>query len=100
MTNGFGLDHLPYGVARHEGRDLVGVRLEDDVVDLAALAKVSPADVDPSMFAGPDLTRLMAAGPRVWAAVREWLRATLVDSSAGRIPLADVEMRMPFAVAD
>lgn len=100
MSTGFGLDHLPYGVVTHLGRELVVVRLEDDVVDLAALAAVSPPGVDPSVFAGPGLGPLMAAGPEVWAAVRSWLQETLTSSSAGRIPLAEVEPRMPFAVAD
>src|SRR5688572_16241213 len=99
MTTGFGLEHLPYGVATHQGRELVVVRVEDDVVDLAALDAAAPA-FDPLLFAGPDLAALMAAGPQVWADVRSWLQATLPDSSVGRIPLAEVEMRMPFAVAD
>jgi fumarylacetoacetase len=101
MTAGFGLDHLPYGVVADGGRELVVVRLGDDVVDLAALAAVSPPGVDPAVLAGPTLAPLMAAGPDVWTAVRSWLQDTLdADSSVGRIPLAEVEMRMPFAVAD
>jgi fumarylacetoacetase len=101
MTGGFGLDHLPYGVASHQGRELVVVRLEDDVVDLAALSAASPPSFDVAALAGPDLSPLMAAGADVWAAVRSWLQATLAaDPTTGRIPLAEVEMRMPFAVAD
>jgi fumarylacetoacetase len=96
---GFGLDHLPYGVVAHQGRELVVVRLDDEVVDLAALDASAPA-FDPLLFAGPDLSPLMAAGPEVWSAVRSWLQETLSDSSVGRIPLAEVEPRMPFAVAD
>lgn len=97
--SGFGLDHLPYGVVAHQGRELVVVRLEEDVVDLAALDAAAPS-FDPLLFAGPDLGPLLAAGPDVWAAVRSWLQETLVDSSVGRIPLVEVEPRMPFAVAD
>jgi fumarylacetoacetase len=99
MTTGFGLDHLPYGVVGHQGRELVVVRLEDDVVDLAALDAVAPS-FDPLLFAGPDLSALLAAGPQVWAAVRSWLQETLTNSSVGRIPLSEVEPRMPFVVAD
>ena len=100
MTD-FELDHLPYGVVAHQGREIVVVRLDDDVVDLAALdASSSSPSFDPLMFAGPDLGPLMAAGPEVWSAVRGWLQETLPSSSAGRIRLADVEPRMPFAVAD
>ncbi|MER6938320.1 fumarylacetoacetase [Nocardioides sp. NPDC127514] len=98
--SGFGLDHLPYGVVTHQGRRLVVVRLEDEVVDLATLAASSTPSYDPSLFAGPDLAPLMAAGPEMWSAVRSWLQSTLATSSAGRIPLAEVEPRMPFAVAD
>src|SRR3546814_4735727 len=52
---GFGLDHLPYGVVTHQDRQLVVVRLEDEVVDLAALAASSTPSYDPTVFAGPDL---------------------------------------------
>ncbi|WP_332667472.1 fumarylacetoacetase [Aeromicrobium sp.] len=100
MSHGFGLDHLPYGVVAHQGRDLVVVRLGDDVIDLAGLAASSAPPFDPAVLAGPGLAPLMAAGPGVWAVVRSWLQATLADSSASRIPLAEVEPRMPFAVAD
>lgn len=101
MSNGFGLDHLPYGVVAHQGRELVVVRLEDEVVDLAGLAASSAPPFDPSVLAGPGLAPLMAAGPGVWAVVRSWLQATLAaDSTTARIPLVEVEPRMPFAVAD
>lgn len=101
MSHGFGLDHLPYGVVTHRGRELVVVRLGDEVVDLAALAAASPPGVDPAVLAGPGLAPLMAAGPAVWAAVRSWLQATLAaDSMTARFPLGEVEPRMPFAVAD
>ncbi|MEU0265052.1 fumarylacetoacetase [Nocardioides sp. NPDC006303] len=98
--SGFGLDHLPYGVVTHQGRQLVVVRLEDEVVDLASLAASSTPSFDPSVLAGPELAPLMAAGPGTWSAVRAWLQSTLFTSSAGRIPLAEIEPRMPFAVAD
>jgi len=98
---GFGLDHLPYGVVTHQGRRLVVVRLHDDVVDLAALAAASRLDADPAILAGPDLGPLMAAGPQTWAAVRAWLQESLAtDSTTARIPMGEVEMQMPFAVAD
>jgi fumarylacetoacetase len=100
MSTGFGLDHLPYGVVAHQGRELVVVRLEDEVVDLAALAAAEPPPFGRAVVGGATLTPLMAAGHEVWAAVRSWLQETLAHSSVGRIPLADVEPRMPFAVAD
>ncbi len=97
---GYGIDHLPYGVASHQGRALVVVRLDDDVVDLGVLAAASPPGFDPAVLAGPSLAPLMGAGPAVWAAVRAWLQETLPNEPAGRMPLSAVEMRMPFEVAD
>ena len=91
--SGFGLDHLPYGVVAHQGRELVVVRLEDEVVDLAALDAAAPS-FDPLLFAGPDLGPLLAAGPEVWSAVRSWLQDTLAElvgrsDPAGRGRAAD-----------
>ena len=68
MTNpeesGFGLDHLPYGVFSVAGDKLrVGVRLEDQVLDLAA-ATGRPE------FEQPSLNAFMALGPQVWAETR------------------------------
>jgi fumarylacetoacetase len=102
MSAGFGLDHLPYGVVTHDGRDLAVVRLEDDVIDLAALADASPRPgVDRTVLAGATLAPLMAAGPQAWADVRAWLQDELAaDPTTARIPLVDVEPRMPFAVGD
>ncbi|MGA8987351.1 fumarylacetoacetase [Aeromicrobium sp.] len=103
MSAGFGLAHLPYAAVSHAGREFVAVRLGDDVIDLAALAVISPppAGVDVSVLAAPDLGALMAAGPDTWAGVRAWLQGSLLSGpTAASIPLADVEPRMPFAVAD
>ncbi|AXT85991.1 fumarylacetoacetase [Aeromicrobium sp. A1-2] len=102
MSAGFGLAHLPYAAVTYAGRELIVVRLGDDVIDLAALASASPPPgVDPAVLATPDLGALMAAGPRVWAAARTWLQDVLASgTSTARIPVAEVVTRMPFAVAD
>jgi fumarylacetoacetase len=85
----------------HAGRDLVVVRLGDEVVDVAALAAVAPPpEFDLTVLEGPDLGPLLAAGPVVWGAVRAWLQDVLVDEPTGHLPLVDIEPRLPFAVAD
>jgi fumarylacetoacetase len=68
----------------------VGWREGDAVVDLAAAAL---GDV----FAAPSLNAFMAEGPRAW---NEALAAIDGLSKAERIPLADVQLHLPFAVGD
>jgi fumarylacetoacetase len=94
MTDdGFGLDHLPYGVfSPVGGTPRVGVRLGDAVLDLAA-ATGRPE------FAAPSLNALMALGPAAWAATRVEARGLLEDGAA-TIPLRDVELHLPIEVAD
>jgi fumarylacetoacetase len=93
----FGLDNLPYGVFSVGGAPpRVGVRVSDSVLDLAAAL----AD---EVFEAPSLNPFMATGPARWAAVR----ARITELLAGRaVPdaavfsLAEVELRLPFEVAD
>jgi fumarylacetoacetase len=93
----FGLDNLPYGVfSAGSGPPRVGVRVADSVLDLAALLR-------DEVFAAPSLNPFMATGPARWAAARA--RITEL-AAAGSIPdsavhsLAEVELRLPFEVAD
>jgi fumarylacetoacetase len=93
---GFGLDNLPYGVfSPAGGAPRVGVRLGDDVVDLAAL-------LDDPVFAAPSLNAFMAQGRDRWTQVREQiterLAAGVPDGAAH--PVADVRMHLPVDVAD
>ena len=93
----FGLDNLPYGVFSAGGAPpRVGVRVADSVLDLAAAL----AD---DVFAAPSLNPFMATGPARWAAAR----ARITELLAGRAvpaaavyPLTEVELRLPFEVAD
>ena len=95
--NGFGLDHLPYGVFSVAGGPRrVGVRYDDDegawVVDLHA-------ETGRPEFAEPSLNAFMALGPEVWRQTREEVRA-LVEGSAEPLPLEEVTLHLPIEVAD
>jgi fumarylacetoacetase len=110
----FDADNLPYGVfARSEPgssddpdeQPRVGVRVGGSVVDLAPLA-ASDFEAHAGLLAAPSLNPLMAAGPAVWAEVRAWLQ-DLLTNPAGEdvvgphlVPLAEVQLRLPFEVAD
>jgi fumarylacetoacetase len=101
--DGFGPEHLPYGVFRpHGGEARVGARLGDGVLDLAALARDGLLDEDPALFAQPSLNAFMAAGRDMWARVRGALHALAdgPDAEPAATPLADAELLLPFAVAD
>ena len=92
MSEGFGLDHLPYGVFSIGGdHPRVGVRLGDDVIDahqLTGRAELGAASLNP----------FMALGPSVWREVREELAAAAPDAAS--VPLSEVTLRLPFEVAD
>ncbi|MDX1689655.1 MAG: fumarylacetoacetase [Acidimicrobiia bacterium] len=103
-TPGFGLDNLPYGVAPGpDGRDRIVVRIGDAALDLAGL---TAEELVPPECGAMDLVPLMAAGPERWAEVRGILRNLLVEE-ANRpvvepwlVPVDDLELRLPFPVAD
>ena len=91
-ANGFGLDHLPYGVFSVDGGPRrVGVRRGDEVLDLAA------ATGRPEL-AAPSLNPLMERGPSTWRQLREQVLDLAPDLPG--IPLSDVVMHLPFEVAD
>ena len=92
MSDGFGLDHLPYGVFSAAGdAPRVGVRYDDTVVDLYALTGRDE-------FAQPSLNAFMALGPDAWVDTR----AELVERvpTAEALPLDAVELCLPFEVGD
>ena len=102
----FGADTLPYGIFSTGEEDArVGVAIGEHVLDLAPLAAEENLD-GAHVFAQPSLNPFMAIGPQAWAAVRGWLRE-LVSEEPHRslvephlIPVTDVELHMPFEVAD
>jgi fumarylacetoacetase len=102
-VTGFGPEHLPYGVFRRAGEaPRVGARLDDGVLDLAALAADGPLDEDPALFAQPSLNAFMAAGRDAWGRVREALQALTAgpDAEPATMALEEVELLLPIAVGD
>ncbi|MET0999400.1 MAG: fumarylacetoacetase [Marmoricola sp.] len=90
--DGFGLDHLPYGVfSVAGGLPRVGVRLEDSVIDVHALTGREE-------LGHASLNAFMASGPTAWQEVREELVAGVADAES--VALSDVTMHLPFEVAD
>ena len=91
--SGFGLDHLPYGVFSVAGdRPRVGVRFEDQVLDVAATGRPE--------FAAPSLNPFLALGPQVWAETRAAVVALAESGAAAAYPLDEVVLHQPFDVAD
>jgi fumarylacetoacetase len=83
--SGFGLNHLPYGVFSRPGNEpRVGVRVEEALLEL---------------FPATSLNGLMAQGPAAWRETRHRAREE-IEAGAELIPLADVELHLPFEVAD
>ncbi len=112
----FPIQNLPYGVFSRSGdRPRVGVAIGDQVLDLAAVAEAGVFDgvVEgaSALFAAPALNPFLAAGPTVWAAARSRISQvltegdrTLLDADGlverALVAQADVELSLPFEVAD
>jgi fumarylacetoacetase len=97
----FTLANLPYGVARTRdggAAPFVVTRIGDHAL---ALRDAVPDDLTP-LVAGPTLDPLLAAGPDAWRRVRESLLDHLSDARHERplVPVDDVELLLPFTVAD
>ena len=103
----FGVHNLPYGVftaADRPGQRRIGVRVGDFVLDAGAAARAAGA---PSALLDADsLNPLMAAGRSVWTQVRNDLTTWLTDESfrealsPALVPVGEVELHLPFEVAD
>ncbi len=90
--SGFGPDHQPYGVfSVAGGAPRVGVRLDDTVVDLAALTGRPE-------LRQPSLNAFLALGPAGWREVRAEVAAGVAAAPA--VPLEAVTLHLPFEVAD
>jgi fumarylacetoacetase len=102
VSDGFGLEHLPYGVVgRAGGPPRCAVRLGDHAVDLHALARAGRlGDLPADVFAGPVLNPFLALGRRAWDETRARLQELLAGDAAPLIPLAELDVRMPVAVGD
>jgi fumarylacetoacetase len=87
---------LPYGSCHDGRRRYVGVRLGEQVLDLAsALPTFEP------LLRNGTLDGLLAAGRAAWTQVRRALLDFAADPDQRHLrPLRDVQLRMPFSVAD
>jgi fumarylacetoacetase len=105
---GFGLDNLPFGVARVPGARSphVVVAFEGDAVDLAVLRHygVLKSDIDPAALASTTLNRFLMEGPDIWRDIRHQLRQLLANRSTlpvgGLVSLEEVQLLLPVAVGD
>jgi fumarylacetoacetase len=92
VSDGFGLDHLPYGVfSIGDEPARVGVRFGDQVVDAHRLTGREE-------LREPTLNAFMALGPSSWREVREQLVEQVPEAES--VPLSDVALHLPFDVAD
>ena len=104
--SGFDLDHLPYGVFSHGDEPArVGVRIGDHVLDLAPVAAGEMLELA-HVFEEDSLNPLLALGRRHWDGVRTWVTSLLSDPAErdlvepNLVPVGEVTMHLPFAVAD
>jgi fumarylacetoacetase len=102
----FDVDNLPYGVfTTGEEAPRVGARIGDLVVDLAPVAAADMLQVA-HVFEAGSLNPLLDLGRPAWSSVRAWLTGLLSDEAERDlvephlVPVADVELQMPFEVAD
>jgi fumarylacetoacetase len=101
-VNGFGVENLPYGVAR--GLGCVSL-LDGEVISLATLARSGAIDgVPAAVLEEESLNAFLSLGRAIWSGVRDRL-AALVDVDDDRIraaavPVASVELLLPVAVGD
>ncbi len=92
MSDGFGLDHLPYAVFSTQGSaPRVGVRHADTVVDVAT--------VRPQLDR-PTLNEFMALGPDAWAEARAEIAGLVGSDALPAYPVDDVALHLPFVVGD
>jgi fumarylacetoacetase len=104
----YDVDNLPYGVFAPTGSDepaRVGARIGDLVVDLAPVAAGDMLEIS-HVFEAPSLNPFMALGRRAWSSARSWLAGLLTDEAERDLvephlfAVGEVELRMPFEVAD
>lgn len=105
----FPLNNLPCGVFETTGRKArCGVAIGDAILDVAALEREGVLVLDGGpYFERPAWNALMAAGPAVWAALRERLTTLLAEGSGERgraephlVPQSGATLHMPFEVAE
>ena len=102
----YDVDNLPYGVFTTTDEPArVGVRIGDQVVDLAPVAAGDMLEIS-HVFESPSLNPLLELGRPAWSSVRSWLTGLLTDATERDlvephlVPVEDVTLLMPFEVAD
>jgi fumarylacetoacetase len=96
MSDGFGLDNLPYGVFSTEGSaPRVGVRYGDNGVDMV----LDVATVRPQLDR-PSLNDFMALGPAAWAETRAEIAELVAADALPATPVDTVALHLPFTVGD
>lgn len=101
----YDVDHLPYGEASAPDRDdwWIAVRVGDLALDVAAV--VDHAMLSP-LLRTARMHLLLRSGPRLWAQLRTELARLLTDPACRPHvephlrPVEEVELELPFAVAD
>lgn len=98
----FPIQNLPYGVFNDGQGARCGVAIGDMILDVRAVGH----EQDPRLFAEPSWNAVMAAGPKVWAALRERL-TELLSNEAHRpsvephlVPMGSARLQLPFVVAE
>ena len=100
MSDLYGVHNLPYGVfSVGGGRRRIGVRVRDDVLDLDA-AEAADLVLAGGALRRPVLNDFLALGRTHWDAVRCRIAELLTAGDGDLVPLADVELHLPFAVGD
>ncbi|MGH3663562.1 MAG: fumarylacetoacetase [Micromonosporaceae bacterium] len=104
----YGIHNLPYGVFVHSDKPdeaRIGVRVGEHVLDLKAAEEAELVEADETLCR-TSMNRFMALGRPAWTAVRQRLTELLSNPRHRQqvepllIPLTEVRMRLPFAVAD
>ncbi|HEX6968756.1 MAG TPA: fumarylacetoacetase [Micromonosporaceae bacterium] len=102
----YGVHNLPYGVFKHGGRaPRIGVRIGDHVLDLDG-AEAADLILAGGALRQPTLNAFLALGRPQWDTVRQRIVELLTDPAHRDavqpllIPLAEVELTLPFEVGD
>ena len=102
----YDVDNLPYGVFAHGDEPArVGVRIGDQVLDLAPVAAGEMLG-SAHAFEADTLTPLLSLGRAGWQSVRAWVTGLLTDEAErdlvepNLVPVDEVELQLPFDVAD
>ena len=77
----YDVDNLPYGVFTTTDEPArVGVRIGDQVVDLAPVAAADMLEIS-HVFESPSLNPLLELGRPAWSSVRSWVTGLLTDET-------------------